>query len=359
MANVEPTRDEAEEAALARLLDPVALEARLAVARARRAAVLAARLAARTEAKALPQPPNLPGLALRGAAVILSGLAIVVAAASFLLGGAGQAPDVALFAAAPSPPGAVPAVQRPGAPHGWGISSPAAPRLAGLVFAPAAAPGEAAPPSRPVRTAAAAVAPSKTRAATAMASTAPVLGRAFASTPQPMVSRSAALLPYPLVQDDRSGSPRAAPKVVRRPPGLLQQIARASRSAVRGVTRSDPGEGVARTIRRATAALRDDGPGGKSRGNASPTPRGSSAARADNGRGHEAGKDKDKGGKGERASGRSGGPKGASGNKDRGGNGKGERASGRSGGPKGASGNKDRGGKGKGGSKGGDKGRKH
>ena len=57
MANVEPTRDEAEEAALARLLDPVALEARLAVARARRAAVLAARLAARTEAKALPQPP--------------------------------------------------------------------------------------------------------------------------------------------------------------------------------------------------------------------------------------------------------------------------------------------------------------
>ena len=58
MANVELARDDAEGEAVARLLDPIALEARLADARARRAAVLAAK----AEAELLPPPVNLPGL---------------------------------------------------------------------------------------------------------------------------------------------------------------------------------------------------------------------------------------------------------------------------------------------------------
>jgi hypothetical protein len=108
--------------------------------------------------------------------------------------------------------------------------------------------------------------PSKARAArTARFDTAaPVLTRAVAAALLPMISRSSDLPAYSLVPDDRPRAVRraAAPRRVRQPDNLIRQLARAGQQAVRQVTRSDPGETLARTIRRASAALEVKGRAG-------------------------------------------------------------------------------------------------
>ena len=131
-------------AALARLLDPVALEARLADARVRREAVLAAKAASAAEPEfdETRYLATLPGLAMRGAAVILTGLAglyAVVAAGCLLLTPNLSAPEAYLLAAVPSLPAALPSAPSP-ATAGWPQPPSAPPLLVALAPAAAAAP---------------------------------------------------------------------------------------------------------------------------------------------------------------------------------------------------------------------------
>ena len=142
-----------------------------------------------------------------------------------------------------------------------------------------------------------AAAPSKARAAGApgFAAAAPVLTQAAASGLLPMISRSSAMLPYPLVQDDRASSPRrATPKLARQTEGLVRQLTRAGQSALRDVARGDPGESLTRTIRRASAIVEEMARPDKTRRHAAPGRGGSGGKGGHGGRGGSNGK----GGKG-------------------------------------------------------------
>jgi hypothetical protein len=240
--------------AFAEFIDPIALEERLQNARARRAVALANRRAAAAPgAAATTAPAPAAPVAPRGAAAysllgFLAGVGAAAAAGGFLAARPTPAPEVVLTAAIPAEPGALPSAPRPAADR-----RPEAPPSP--VLAPPAAPTAPFPSAAPWL-----VAPSKARAggAPAFADAAPVLKLATSSAHLPMMSRSSAGLPYPLVRDDRDRSPpRAAPKPVRQTKGplrqaenLLRQLGKAGQSAVRGLTRSDPGKSLARTLRR-------------------------------------------------------------------------------------------------------------
>ena len=271
MAYVADHWDSGESAALAALLDPVALEARLADARARRALALSAK----------PTPPPAPTPFARAwtrlpggkAALLLGGLA--VAAGGVLLTPrprSAPAPAVALTTAVLVQPAAIPSPPAAGA-----TASPATtlapPQLAALVLAYpllAAAP----PPSPELRPEPwpprhRVVAASKTRAAgVPFVEAAPVLAWAVSDAIPGMIGRSVdgGPLNYPLaVLREHDDPPRAsAPmRAVRQVEDPVRQTKRTGVSAKKGL--SDRADRLAESVRRAVAALGGTATPGKAR----------------------------------------------------------------------------------------------
>jgi hypothetical protein len=247
MADLADHRDTCEDgAALASLLDPVALEARLADARARRAIALAAK------AEPPPSPAGAwPRRSVARGGLFLGGLAIAAAAALLAPGlRPDAAPEVVLAAAILTPPDPVPSPPAAGVTNA--APTPATPRLAALVLSPMAL-----PPARPEHLVARRTAePARTRAASAPVSgSAPVLARAAVSAVVSMIRRSP--------QGRTHSPPAVVRKATRQADAFVEALGQAGRAALTG-----SGDGVAGVVRRATE-IADAAPPGQARASGS------------------------------------------------------------------------------------------